>query len=260
MLYDGCSFVPDGPDGVLLSPSSLWRGMFAEYLGSVLLAAVVIGSGIAAQTLSPHAVGLELFENAAATGLGLYVLILTFGPISGAHFNPVISFVDAAFGGISWLRAASYLIVQVAGCTCGAMLSNLMFSRAAVSLSSDHRATWGHGLSEVVATAGLVLVIFALANTDRSSLAPSAVGAYIASAYFFTSSTSFANPAIVIGRMFSNTFAGVAPSSAPWFVVAELVGGAVGFALIKILYPGFTRSNASKVTVPHGVSSIDGVA
>ena len=233
---------------VLLIASTLWRKLLAEYLGSMLLAAMVIGSGIAAQQLSPHALGLELLENAAATGAGLFVLIATIGPISGAHFNPVISFVDAAFGGISWRTAASYLAAQVAGCTSGAVLANLMFSRSAISLSTDHRATAAHGLSELVATAGLVLVIFALARAKRSSLAPAVVGAYIASAYFFTSSTSFANPAIVVARMFSNSFAGIAPTSAPFFVVAEVVGGVVGFGLVKALYPGLTPRDASRVT------------
>jgi arsenate reductase len=226
----------------------------AEYLGSLLLAAIVIGSGIAAQTLSPHAAGLELFENAASTGVGLYFLILSLGAISGAHFNPVISFVDAMFRGISWRDAFGYLLAQVAGCTSGAILANLMFARRAVSLSTDHRATFAHGLSEAVATAGLVLVIFALAKTGRSSSAPAAVGAYIACAYFFTSSTSFANPAIVIGRMFSNTFAGIAPSSAPSFVAAELLGGVVGFGLVRVLYSDITPREAENVTVAHGLS------
>jgi glycerol uptake facilitator-like aquaporin len=235
-------------DGMLLTEATLWRKLFAEYLGSLLLAAIVIGSGISAQTFSPHALGLELLENAAASGLGLFVLIATFGPISGAHFNPVISFVDASFGGTSWRTAWSYLVAQVAGCTSGAVLANLMFSKAAISLSTDHRATLAHGLAEVIATAGLVLVIFALARANRSSMAPAAVGAYIASAYFFTSSTSFANPAIVVGRMFSNSFAGIAPSSAPLFVVAEIIGGVVGFGLVKKLCPGLTARDASRVT------------
>jgi glycerol uptake facilitator-like aquaporin len=243
---------------VLLARSELGRRLLAEYLGSLLLAAIVVGSGIAAQTLSPHAVGLELLENAAATGVGLYVLILTFGSISGAHFNPVISFVDAVFGGISWRSAWSYLVAQVAGCTSGAVLANLMYSRSAVSISSDHRATFAHALSEVVATAGLVLVVFALAKTRRSALAPAAVGAYIACAYFFTSSTSFANPAIVVGRMFSNTFAGIAPSSAPAFVVAEVVGGAVAVVLVKVLFHGVTSVEASTVTTAQEVLASEG--
>jgi arsenate reductase len=232
--------------------------LFAEYLGSLLLAAIVIGSGIAAQTLSPHAVGLELFENAAATGVGLYVIILAFGAISGAHFNPVISFVDAMFGGISWRDAYCYLSAQLAGCTSGAVLANVMFSRSAISFSTDHRATFAHGVSEVVATAGLVLVIFALARTGRSSLAPAAVGAYIACAYFFTSSTSFANPAIVVGRMFSNSFAGIAPTSAPLFVVAELIGGLLGYVLVRTLYTGITSRDAANVTVVHEAVKSEG--
>ena len=236
---------------MLLERAPLWRRMLAEYLGSFLLAAIVIGSGIAAQNLSPNALGLELLENAAATGLGLYFLIVTFGPISGAHFNPIISIVDALFGGVSWRSAWSYLVAQIAGCVTGAIVANLMFSRAAVSLSTDHRGSLAHGLSEVIATAGLVLVIFALARTQRSSLAPAAVGSYIACAYFFTSSTSFANPAIVVGRMFSNSFAGIAPASAPLFVVAEVIGGVAGVGLIKLLFGDITARVASTVTVAH---------
>jgi len=238
--------------GVLLTQSQLWRRLFAEYLGSLLLAAIVIGSGIAARSLSPHALGLELLENAAATGVGLFVIILTFGAISGAHFNPVVSLVDAMFGGISWRDAGWYLTAQVAGCSSGAILANVMFSRSAITLSTDHRATFAHGVSEIVATAGLVLVIFALAKTGRSSLAPCAVGAYIACAYFFTSSTSFANPAIVVGRMFSNTFSGIAPASAPLFVVAELIGGLLGYLLVRVLYSDVTPRDAASVTVAHG--------
>src|ERR1017187_7749580 len=190
---------------------SLPRRLFAEFLGSALLASIVIGSGIAAQQLSPGNAGLELFENAAATAAGLYALILMFGPVSGAHFNPVVSFVDAAFGGLRRRDAAAYLPAQVTGCIGGAVLANLMFAQAAVSISAKHRATPAHFLSEVIATLGLILVIFALARSGRSRAAPAAVGAYIGAAYFFTSSTSFANPAITVGRMFSATFAGIAP-------------------------------------------------
>jgi arsenate reductase len=163
----------------------------------------------------------------------------------------VISFVDALFGGISWRAAWSYLVAQVAGCVSGAVLANLMFSRAAVTLSTDHRGSLAHGLSEVVATAGLVLVIFALAKTQRSALAPAAVGSYIACAYFFTSSTSFANPAIVVGRMFSNSFAGIAPSSAPLFVGSEVIGGMLAFGLVKVLYGGISSGDAATVSVVH---------
>jgi glycerol uptake facilitator-like aquaporin len=174
-----------------------------------------------------------------------------FGPVSGAHFNPVVSFVAAAFGGLRWKTAVAYLPAQVAGCVSGAVVANVMFSKAAVVFSTHHRATGAHFLSEVVATAGLVLVIFALARTGRVGNAPAAVGAYIGSAYFFTSSTSFANPAITVGRMFSNTFAGIAPSSAPAFITAQVVGGLGALAVIKILYPGVTPAEAADVIVAH---------
>jgi glycerol uptake facilitator-like aquaporin len=209
----------------------------AEWLGSALLAAVVIGSGIAAQNLSPGQTGLQLFENAAATATGLYALILMFGPVSGAHFNPVVSAVDAASGGTPWRTSLLYLPAQVAGCICGAILANVMFSLSAVTISTHHRASGAHFLSEVVATAGLVLVIFCLVRTRRDAVVPAAVGAYIGAAYFFTSSTSFANPAITVGRMFSNTFAGIAPSSAPSFIAAQIIGGVVAFGVIQVLYP-----------------------
>jgi len=229
----------------------LWRRLIAELLGSALLAAVVVGSGIAAQQLSPGNPGLELLENAAATAAGLYAIILMVGPVSGAHFNPVVSFVDAAFGGLSWRTALAYLPAQVVGCVGGAVTANVMFDRAAVTISTHHRGTGAHFLSEVVATAGLVLVIFALARTGRAASAPAAVGAYIGAAYFFTSSTSFANPAITVGRMFSNTFAGIAPSSAPAFIAAQLLGGAGAFGVVKVLYPGVTPAEAADVVVPH---------
>ena len=231
--------------------TSLWRRLLAEFLGSGLLAAIVIGSGIAAQTLSPGNVGLQLLENAAATGAGLFAIILMFGPISGAHLNPVVSFVDAAFGGLRWRDAAAYLPVQTIGCIGGAVLANVMFSQAAISISTKHRASGPHWVSEVVATAGLILVIFALARSERSHLAPAAVGAYIGAAYFFTSSTSFANPAITVGRMFSNTFAGIAPSSVPSFISAQIVGGILAFGLIRGLYPGITTSDAADIIEPH---------
>jgi len=229
----------------------LWRRLLAEFLGSALLAAIVIGSGIAAQTLSPGNVGLQLFENAAATAAGLFAIILMFGPISGAHFNPVVSFVDAAFGGLSWRDAATYLPFQTVGCIAGAILANVMFSEAAVSISTKHRASGPHWVAEAVATVGLILVIFALARSGRSHLAPAAVGAYIGAAYFFTSSTSFANPAITVGRMFSNTFAGIAPSSAPTYISAQLVGGVLAFGLLRGLYPGITKAAAADIIEPH---------
>jgi glycerol uptake facilitator-like aquaporin len=230
--------------------TALWRRLLAEFVGSAFLAALVIGSGIAAQQLSAGNVGQELFENAVATGAGLAAIILMFGAVSGGHFNPVVSFVDAAFGGVSWRDAIAYLPVQVAGCALGAVVANVMFSRAAFELSTKHRASPAHFLSEIVATSGLVLVIFALARSGRSRVAPAAVGAYIGAAYFFTSSTSFANPAITIGRMFSNTFAGIAPSSTPSFMAAQVIGGGFAIGLILVLYPKLTREQASEILVP----------
>jgi glycerol uptake facilitator-like aquaporin len=238
------------------------RRALAELLGSAFLAAVVIGSGIAAQNLSPGNVGLQLLENAAATAVGLFAIILMFGPISGAHFNPVVSLVDAAFGGLRWRDAAAYIPAQIGGCFAGAVVANLMFSLAAVSISTKHRASPAHFLSEIVATLGLMLVIFSLARTRRAASAPAAVGAYIGAAYWFTSSTSFANPAITVGRMFSNTFAGIAPASAPSFILAQLAGGVVAVGVIKALYPDVTPAEAADVIVPHGDarSATDGAA
>jgi glycerol uptake facilitator-like aquaporin len=218
----------------------LSRRLFAEFLGSAFLAAVVIGSGIAAQTLSPNDVGLQLFENAAATAAGLFTIILMFGPVSGAHFNPVVSLVDASFGGLSWRTAFAYIPAQIGGCVAGAVTANAMFGLAAISISTNHRASEAHLFSEVIATLGLLLVIFSLARTRRSAMAPAAVGAYIGAAYFFTGSTSFANPAIDVGRIFSDTFAGIAPAAVPGFVVAQLVGGVVAIAVLSILYPEIT--------------------
>ena len=208
----------------------------AEFTGAGLLAAVVIGSGIAAQRLSPGDTGLQLFENAFATALALPVLILLFVTVSGAHFNPVVTLVDVLVGGRSWADAA-YVPAQVAGCMGGAVLANAMFGEPAVRISTADRLSAATFLSEIVATAGLLLVIFVLARTDRQAVIPWAVGAYIGAAYFFTSSTSFANPAITIGRMFSDTFAGIAPASALGFIAAQVVGAALGFALILWFAP-----------------------
>ena len=238
-----------------MSDVALWRRLTAEFIGSAFLAALVIGSGIAAQQLSPGSTGLQLFENAAATAAGLFAIILMFGPVSGGHFNPVVSFVDAAFGGVSVRDASAYLPAQVAGCALGAVGANVMFSRAAFEISTKHRASPAHFLSEIVATLGLLLVIFALARTGRSRSAPAAVGAYIGAAYFFTSSTSFANPAITVGRMFSNTFAGIAPSSAPSFIAAQVVGGVVAIGLILVLYPNMTSQQAGDILFPHEIGA-----
>jgi arsenate reductase len=236
---------------VTTAPVPLWRRLTAEFLGSAFLATVVIGSGIAAQRLSPDQTGLELLENAAATAAGLFAIILMFGPVSGGHFNPVVSFADAAFGGLSWRDAAAYLPAQVAGCIIGAVTANLMFALPAVSISGKDRASAAHFLSEVIATAGLLLVIFALVRSGRGRTAPAAVGVYIGAAYWFTSSTSFANPAITIGRMFSATFAGIAPSSVPSFIGAQVIGGVLAAGAVRVLYPAITPADAAGIIVPH---------
>jgi arsenate reductase len=235
----------------MTSRTSLGRQLGAEFVGSLLLATIVVGSGIAAQQLSPNDVGLQLTENAGATALGLFAIILMLGPVSGAHFNPVVSFVDAASGGVARRTAAAYLPAQVTGCVVGAVLANVMFGGRAVSFSTHHRMTGPHFVAEIVATAGLVLIIFALARTGRTRYAAAAVGAYIGAAYFFTSSTSFANPAITIGRMFSDTFTGIAPSSAPGYIAAQLIGGAVGFVLVRLFYPDLGPAEASAAILPN---------
>ena len=228
-----------------------WRRLAAEFAGSAFLAALVIGSGIAAASLSPGNTGLELLENAAATAAGLFAIILMFGPVSGGHFNPVVSFADAAFGGLRWRDAAAYLPAQVAGCITGAVAANVMFGLPAVSISARDRASGPHFFSEIIATLGLIVVIFALARSGRSRATPAAVGAYIGAAYFFTSSASFANPAITVGRMFSDTFAGIAPASAPAYIAAQVTGGVLAVGLIRALYPGVTPAEAETILVPH---------
>jgi arsenate reductase len=229
----------------------LSRRLLAEFLGSAFLAAIVIGSGIAAQQLSPNDTGLALLENSAATAAGLFAIILMFGPVSGAHFNPVVSLVDAAFGGLAWRDALAYIPAQIAGCITGAIAANGMFALAAISISTHHRATGAHLFAESIATLGLMLVIFSLARSGRGTTAPAAVGAYIGAAYWFTSSTSFANPAISVGRIFSDTFAGIAPASVPAFTLAQLAGGVVAIGVIRALYPDVTPEEAADVVVPH---------
>ena len=229
------------------------RRLLAEFLGTALLVAVVVGSGIAAAQLSPQDVGLQLLENSTATVLGLM-----FGPVSGAHFNPVVSLADWFIGrragtGLSLSEVAAYAVAQVVGAITGAVLANAMFG-ASMALSTKERATGPHLLAEVVATSVLVALIFALARTGRGAMAAPAVGAYIGAAYWFTSSTSFANPAVTVGRIFSDTFAGIAPSSAPGFVEAQLVGLVVGVAITLALYPD-AASSADDVVVPHPAPS-----
>lgn len=234
--------------------TSLPRRLLAEFLGTALLVAVVVGSGIAAQQLSPGDVGLQLLENSMATVFGLATLILMFGPVSGAHFNPVVSLADWFLGrragkGLSLAEVGAYVAAQVAGGIGGALLANVMFD-VDQAISTKDRATSGHFVAEIVATAGLVALIFALVRSDRGALAAPAVGGYIGAAYWFTSSTSFANPAVTIGRIFSDTFAGIAPGSVAPFILAQLVGLVVGVLLILALYPG-AGDKADDVVVPH---------
>jgi glycerol uptake facilitator-like aquaporin len=233
-----------------VSDAPLPRRLLAELLGSAFLTATVIGSGIAAAQLSPGDTGLQLLENAVATAAGLFAFILMFGPISGAHFNPVVSLVDSSLGGLRRRDLAPYVAAQLAGCVLGAIAANAMYALPAVSIATTHRASPSHLLAEVIATVGLLLVIFALARTRRGNLAPAAVGAYIGAAYFFTSSTSFANPAIDVGRMLSDTFAGIAPASVPAFIVAQLVGGLAALGLIAALYPGLSAAEAEEIMQP----------
>jgi glycerol uptake facilitator-like aquaporin len=236
--------------------ATLGRRLLAEGVGTALLVTVVVGSGIAAQQLSPGNTGLQLLENSTATVFGLGVLILLFGPVSGAHFNPVVSAVDWFLGrrvgtGLSGRDVAAYTGAQILGAILGAILANAMFDLAALQISDKVRATPGLWLGEIVATAGLIALIFTLARTGRAGLSAAAVGAYIGAAYWFTSSTSFANPAVTIGRMFSDTFAGIAPSSVPGFILAQIIGAALGAGLVLVLYPDVART-AGAAVVPHG--------
>lgn len=225
-------------------PASLPRRLLAEALGTCLLVATVVGSGIMAQSLSPEDIGLQLLENAIATGGVLVVLIAVFGPLSGAHFNPVVTAVDAWFGGIDRRDVAPYILVQVIGACAGAVLANLMFGLSAVSISQHDRTGWGIWLAEVVATFGLLLVILGLVRTGRSTWIAASVAAYIVGAYWFTSSTSFANPAVTVGRMLSDTFAGIAPASVPGFIIAQCVGAIVAVLVVIVLWPKHSPAGA----------------
>jgi glycerol uptake facilitator-like aquaporin len=230
----------------------LGRRATAEALGSAFLVAIVVGSGIAAQRLSPGNVGLQLLVNATVTGAGLVALILALGPVSGGHFNPVVTLADRILGGISSRDGAVYVAAQVVGACVGAMVANLMFSLPAVTLSTHTRSSGGLWLGEFVATFGLILVILGVARSGRSTVAAFAVGGYIAAAYWFTSSTSFANPAVTIGRTLTDTFAGIRPSSAPLFILLQLVGGLAAIAVARWLFPTLA---ADSVVVPHDSST-----
>jgi glycerol uptake facilitator-like aquaporin len=215
----------------------LTRRLVAEGLGTGFLVIAVIGSGIMASRLSPNDTGLQLLENAAATAAALIGLILIFGAISGAHFNPVVTLVDRAFGSITTRDAGLYVAVQVVGGCVGAMLADLMFELPAIELSTKSRSSPALWLSEVIATVGLLLVIHGCVRTGRANVVAFAVGIWIGGAYWFTSSTSFANPAVTIARTLSDTFTGIKPSSAPMFILMQLVGAAIAYGLIRLLYP-----------------------
>jgi glycerol uptake facilitator-like aquaporin len=212
------------------------RRAVAELIGTAFLVAAVIGSGIAASRLSPDDVGLQLLENSLITGAALVALILALQPVSAA-FNPVVSLVERALCVVTTAQAALVIAAQVIGGLVGAVVANLMFDLDAISISGHHRSGGGLWLGEVVATLGLVLVIFGSVRSGRTETVAFAVGGYIAAAYWFTSSTSFANPAVTVARMFSDSFAGIAPTSVLMFVLMQLVGGALGFAVVRLLYP-----------------------
>ena len=232
---------------------ALLRRTVAEFIGTALLLIAVIGSGIAAKRLSPHDMGIELLENAIATGAALVAIILAVGSVSGAHLNPVVSVVDAVFGGLPWRNVGPYILAQFAGGAVGVMIANLMFSLPAVTISEHARSGSNLWLGEVVATFGLLLVIFGAVRSGRGGTVPYAVGAYITGAYWFTSSTSFANPAVTLARTLSNTFAGIAPASVAPFVAAQVVGGVIAVGTIRLFWPDIERV-ADVVVVPHEVA------
>ncbi len=228
----------------------LLRRALAEFLGTALLLLAVVGSGIAAQRPTPSDVGLQPLENSMATAAALLAILLTLGPISGAHLNPVVTLADRLFGGLTWRAAGAFWIAQVPGALAGTIVANMMFALPAVEVSTKVRSGGGLWLGEVVATFGLLLVIFGVVRSGRTTAVPFAVAAYIAGAYWFTSSTSFANPAVTIGRTLSDTFAGISPGSAPLFIAAQLLGASLALVTVRVLYPSIADV-ASRVVLPH---------
>ena len=233
----------------------LARRATAELVGTAALVAVVVGSGIQATVLTTD-VGLQLLANSLATVFGLGVLIALLGPVSGAHFNPAVTLAAWWIGrrggdGTTSRELAAYLPAQIVGAIGGAVLADAMFAKPLVHFSTHHRSAPHLWLGEVVATAGLILLVFGLARAERAHLAPVAVACYIGAAYWFTSSTSFANPAVTIGRAFTDTFAGIAPASVPGFVAAQLVGLALGLALVALLFGRPAQASPDDIVVPH---------
>ncbi|KPI11329.1 major intrinsic protein [Actinobacteria bacterium OK006] len=235
--------------------ASLGRRAVAELVGTAALVAVVVGSGIQATELSRD-VGVQLLANSLATVFGLAVLITLFGPVSGAHFNPAVTLAAWFTGrrsgdGMTAREAAVYVPAQTLGAIGGAVLADAMFAEPLVKWSTHDRSAGHLWLGEIVATAGLVLLVFGLTRTDRAHLASAAVASYIGAAYWFTSSTSFANPAVTVGRAFTDTFAGIAPASVAPFIAAQLVGAAVGLGLLAVVF-GRPAPAETDVVVPHG--------
>jgi arsenate reductase len=229
----------------------LARRALAEALGTAALLIAVVGSGIMAQRLSPHDTGLQLLENSIATGAALVAIIVAFGSVSGAHLNPVVTLADRAFGGLTTTReTVTYVTAQVIGAVLGTVIANVMFDLPAVEWSTHVRSGSGVWLGEVVATLGLLVVIFGAVRSGRAAIVPFVVGAYIAAAYWFTSSTSFANPAVTIGRACTDTFAGIAPESVPAFVAFQVVGLVLALGVIVLLYPR-VDAVATDVVIPH---------
>lgn len=236
-------------NGLTATVPPMVRRLTAEFTGTAFLVAGVVGSGIMAERLTDDR-GLQLLQNTAATAGVLVALILALGPASGAHFNPAVTLVDRAFGGIDTATAARYIVVQLAGAILGAVVANAMFDLPLIEWSTTARSGGNLWVAEGIATLGLLVVIFGVVRSGRSSVAAFAVAAYIAGAYYFTSSTSFANPAVTIGRAFSDTFAGIEPSSVPMFIIAQLVGAVAATGLILVLYPRVAEV-AEDVVVPH---------
>lgn len=226
--------------------SLLVRRAIAELAGTAFLVMAVVGSGIMASRLSPNDTGLALLENSLATGAALVALIVALQPVS-ASFNPVVTLVEKMLGLVDWRTAGALILAQFVGGLAGTVVANAMFGLDAVALSTHARTGSGLWLGEIVATVGLLLVVFGTVRSGRADRVAFAVGGYIAAAYWFTSSTSFANPAVTLARTVTNTFAGIAPASAPGFMLAQLIGGALGFILIRLLYPaGITASMPEK--------------
>ncbi len=210
--------------------------LFAEFVGTAFLLAGVVGSGIMAENLSSD-VGLQLLQNTLATAGVLIALILAFATVSGAHFNPAVTLMDRAFGGMDSGTAAGYIVAQVSGGILGVVIANIMFDLPAVEWSTKDRSAGHLVFADGIATLGLLIVIFAVVRSGRASQVAYAVGGYIACGYYFTSSTSFANPAVTVARTFSDTFAGIEPASVPGFILAQLIATAVAIGVIKVIYP-----------------------